>query len=134
MRPAWIRKRVAYWLDRFQLAPSVEVVVCPGKTLGNGEMGEGRIKWHNHRNQVRIYIPNGYDEAGTDWRIIHEVMHQAFLEMNELQQSILRRLDAKAAELADDVLGEAEERLASRVATALAGPLPFPPDSDESFT
>jgi hypothetical protein len=119
---------VGYWLARFQLAPSVEVVVCPGKTLGANETAEGRIRWHNHRNQTRIYIPDGYDEAGTDWRIIHEVMHQAYLEMNELQQSILRRLDTKAAELADDVLDEAEERLVSRVATPLAGPLPFPKD------
>lgn len=131
MKSTWIRQRVHHWLRRFQLAPQIEVVVHCGKAFP-GSTAEARWTGHNHRHQTRIEVCNGYDEAGTDWRIVHEVFHDAFREMSELQDSIIRQLPEGARGLAGDVLSEAQERLASRVATAITGELPFPELDAES--
>jgi len=125
MTGAEIRRRVTYWLKRFELAPSVQVVVCHGLTL-EGETAEARLSWHNHRNQHRFTIPDGYDEHGTDWRIVHEVTHSALLEMTELQRLMMNGMPRAKREFVEQALLEAEERLCCRVATALVGPLPFP--------
>ena len=133
MTSARIKQRVAHWLKRFQLAPQYEVRVHHGQTLADSDgNSEGRIRRHTHRHQIAIEIPDGWDDQKTDWLIVHEVVHEAFGEIGELQHALMRRLPISAAKLAEDVLDEAEERLACRIASAMVGapPLPEPEDAD----